>query len=174
MRYRLRWAVLGNYILAARGSRCVTSDTDPPGCNDALVPALQGGELNVLLQLPWVDADVIKKISRKGGARSVAELMRMGEQERLELFVTSGNGSSMCFCVLSESTCQRSSAWAGRGHGAALIPGKALYTNAIPVILRTYASVDLHLLFPLFKGPQMQRPSPGNVIECQSGAFLWA
>ncbi len=44
----------------------------------------------MLLQLPWVDADVIKKISRKGGARSVAELMGMDEQERLELLVTSG------------------------------------------------------------------------------------
>ncbi len=51
---------------------------------------VQGGELNVLLQLPWVDPDVIKKVSRKGGARSVAELMGMGEQERLELLVTSG------------------------------------------------------------------------------------
>ena len=44
----------------------------------------------MLLQLPWVDADVIKKVSRKGGARSVAELMGMGEEERLELLVTSG------------------------------------------------------------------------------------
>lgn len=33
---------------------------------------------------------MIKKISRKGGARSVAELMGMDEQERLELLVTSG------------------------------------------------------------------------------------
>ena len=44
----------------------------------------------MLLQLPWVDADVIKKFSRKGGARSAAELMGMDEQERLELLVTSG------------------------------------------------------------------------------------
>ena len=81
-----------------------TYATDPPGCNNTLVPALQGGELNVLLQLPWVDADVIKRISRKGGARSVAELMRMGEQERLELFVTSGKEpmpSSVFFLCLS-------------------------------------------------------------------------
>jgi len=54
---------------------------------------VQGGELNVLLQLPWVDADIVKKISRKGVARSVAELTGMGDQERLELFVTSGKGS---------------------------------------------------------------------------------
>lgn len=53
----------------------------------------QGGELNVLLQLPWVNAEVLKRISRKGGARGVAELLGMGEQERLELFVTSGEGS---------------------------------------------------------------------------------
>ncbi len=47
----------------------------------------------MLLQLPWVDADIVKKISRKGVARSVAELTGMGDQERLELFVTSGKGS---------------------------------------------------------------------------------
>ena len=61
------------------------------------VLGVQGGELNVLLQLPWVDADVVKKISRKGGARSVAELMGMGEQERLELLVTSGEPCSLHF-----------------------------------------------------------------------------
>ena len=33
---------------------------------------------------------MIKKITRKGGARSVAELLCMDEQERLELLVTSG------------------------------------------------------------------------------------
>ena len=75
---------------------------DPPGRTDASAPALQGGELNVLLQLRWVDADIIKKISRKGGARSVAELMRMGEQERLELFVTSGGAVSVCARILPE------------------------------------------------------------------------
>ena len=69
------------------------------------MPALQGGELNVLLQLPWVDADVIKKISRKGGARSVAELMRMGEQERLELFVTSGRASPLHVSAMRLTTC---------------------------------------------------------------------
>lgn len=58
----------------------------------------------MLLQLPWVDADIIKKISRKGGARSVAELMRMGEQERLELFVTSGRGTYASLCVLLRSS----------------------------------------------------------------------
>ena len=47
----------------------------------------------MLLQLPWVDADIVKKIGRKGVARSVAELTSMGDQERLELFVTSGEGS---------------------------------------------------------------------------------
>ena len=60
---------------------------------------VQGGELNVLLQLPWLDADVVKKISRKGGARSVAELMGMGEQERLELLVTSGEPCSLRLCT---------------------------------------------------------------------------
>ncbi len=54
---------------------------------------VQGWELNALLQLPWVDADVVKKISRKGGARSMAELVAMGEQDRLELLVTSGEPS---------------------------------------------------------------------------------
>ena len=52
----------------------------------------------MLLQLPWVDPDVVKKISRNGGARSVAELMGMGEQERLELLVTSGEPCSLHFC----------------------------------------------------------------------------
>ena len=61
----------------------------------------QGGELNILLQLPWVDADMIKKITRKGGARSVAELMAMDEQERLELLVTSGEFPTRGSMILS-------------------------------------------------------------------------
>ena len=79
----------------------------------------------MLLQLPWVDADVIKKISRKGGARSVAELMRMGEQERLELFVTSGRGGPLHASVLfprrtwhSAQHSLRLGAWTGKGHAA--------------------------------------------------------
>lgn len=69
----------------------------------------------MLLQLPWVDADVVKKISRKGGARSVAELMGMGEQERLELLVTSGEPSSLRFAHLPSPQVYAGSA---RGHAS--------------------------------------------------------
>jgi hypothetical protein len=75
---------------------------------------VQGGELNVLLQLPWVDPDVVKKISRKGGARSVAELMGMGEQERLELLVTSGEPCSLRLCPAV--ICKQAGAPRGAGH----------------------------------------------------------
>lgn len=60
----------------------------------------------MLLQLPWVDADVIKKITRKGGARSVAELMGMGEEERLELLVTSGRACALGIPLSACGVCQ--------------------------------------------------------------------
>ena len=49
---------------------------------------------------------MIKKVSRKGGARSVAELMAMGEQERLELLVTSGNPLKAVMQTASPLVCK--------------------------------------------------------------------
>ena len=107
----------------------------------------------MLLQLPWVDADVIKKISRKGGARSVAELMRMGEQERLELFVTSGRGAYACFCVLPVVVSRSSQASAQHGQKSrqakgvqlTVILGGGACLNAISGSLFTHAPVALQL-----------------------------
>lgn len=65
--------------------------------------ALQGGaDTSVLLQLPHFDYDVLKKLGRKK-MRSLAELAAMDPEERLELFVTSGEAppsSWLCFHLL--------------------------------------------------------------------------
>ena len=95
LKFVLFWAtgpseVLGHYSVQGILSNGLSGGKRMRSASPHISGCLQGGELNVLLQLPWVDADVIKKITRKGGARSVAELMGMDEQERLELLVTSG------------------------------------------------------------------------------------
>ena len=102
----------------------------------------------MLLQLPWVDADVIKKISRKGGARSVAELMRMGEQERLELFVTSGRGGPLHASVLflrrtwhSAQQSPRLGVWTSKEHVADVDVRCTVHqSNCFPVICSPYTS----------------------------------
>lgn len=48
-----------------------------------------GGDMNMLLQLPYFDQEVVKKIGRKK-VGSIAELATMDAEERLELFVMSG------------------------------------------------------------------------------------
>ena len=125
----------------------------------------------MLLQLPWVDADIIKKISRKGGARSVAELMRMGEQERLELFVTSGRGAYACFCLLLCSSCGRLEKQSGKCAAWPKVKtGKGCAANIDPrwrSLLECNCWIIIHIrpcssaaAFPFCKSPQRQGSPP--------------
>jgi hypothetical protein len=61
------------------------------------------GDMNILLQLPYFDHDVVKKIGRKK-VSSVAELAAMDPEERLELFVMSGAAAASAVVVIW--TCQ--------------------------------------------------------------------
>jgi hypothetical protein len=59
-----------------------------------------GSDLQLLVQLPFFDHDVVKKLSRKK-VGSVAELASLDAEERLELLIMSGALVLVLFMTVS-------------------------------------------------------------------------